>query len=251
MNARKRFGQHFLTDAYCLQQLQGFINPEPNDHIIEIGPGRGALTQQLVGLCRTLDLIEIDRDLIPILLRRFGNQVQLHEADALKFDLRKLSHHNALRIVGNLPYNISTPLIFHFFNYLDMIEDMHFLLQKEVVDRITAPPGSRTYGRLSIKAQYYCDATPLLTVGPELFEPKPKVNSAFLRLTPKQPLLLIQSMSQFDNLVQQAFSQRRKTLRNSLKQWISAEKLKSLDIDPEARPETLKVVDFVRISNAI
>jgi len=251
VKARKRFGQHFLNDPTILESFQRAIAPQSTNHLVEIGPGHGALTDYLVGMTKQLDLIEVDRDLIPVLQKKYGTQATIYEKDALFFDFRQLNQGEKLRIVGNLPYNISTPLLFHLFEQLDVIQDMHFLLQKEVVDRLVASPGEHNYGRLSVMSQFYCHAIFLRTVPPEAFVPPPKVQSAFVRLTPRAQPLKVNSLTQLQAVVREAFNHRRKTLSNSIKKWISAEALMALGIDPKKRPQTLSVEDYIRISNAI
>jgi 16S rRNA (adenine1518-N6/adenine1519-N6)-dimethyltransferase len=252
---RKRFGQNFLRDAAIIDKMLAAIAPRPGQHIVEIGPGEGALTGGLLDGGAQLTAVEIDRDLVPRLLLHFGlaKNFQLQRADALDFDFSRLAEGDQrLRIVGNLPYNISTPLLFHLLQYTAVIEDLHFMLQKEVVQRMAAPVGGRSYGRLSIMVQYACEVTPLFEVPPGAFYPAPKVDSAVLRLRPwrqlphpaRDPRLL-------SRLVNIAFQQRRKTLRNALKSIISEESLTSLGIDSKIRPENLTLADYVAISNAL
>ncbi len=250
MKARKRFGQHFLRDTRVLQQIVTAIAPHANDHLVEIGPGDGALTHHLIGKTQQLDLIELDRDLIALLQNKFGNAATIYEGDVLNFDFHQLNN-TPLRPVGNLPYNISTPLIFHLFNFLDVIKDMHFLLQKEVVDRLTANVGSHQYNRLSVMTQYYCNNEMLFTVEPDAFNPPPKVVSAFVRLQPKQRTEQANDLSVFHDVVREAFNYRRKTLNNSLKKLVTADQLLALNIDPKQRPQELSVEDYIRISNAL
>jgi 16S rRNA (adenine1518-N6/adenine1519-N6)-dimethyltransferase len=264
---RRRFGQHFLQDGNVIDRLIGAIDPKTSEHFAEIGPGLGALTMAMLAHIDRLDVIEIDRDIIPLLIRRCASLGHLivHEADALTFDFTKLcentsehgsegqnKHPDKLRVIGNLPYNISTPLIFHLLSQANCIQDMFFMLQKEVVDRITASPGGADYGRLSIMVQYRCDARFVFEVGPESFDPPPKVDSAIVHLVPytKLPLAAINE-DIFERIVRQAFSQRRKMLRNCLKSFISEEKLSSIGIDPLNRPEQLSIADFVKISDAL
>lgn len=253
--ARKRFGQNFLTDDHIIRAIIHAIHITGADHIVEIGPGQGALTNELLSNCATLDVIELDRDLTPPLLTRFGHdsRFHLHQGDALKFNFTQLSQNNQrLRVVGNLPYNISTPLLFHLINSLNIIEDIHVMLQKEVVDRLAACPGSPNYGRLSVMVQYYCQVEALLDVPPSAFTPQPKVNSAVVRLTPHRTLPYeAKDLNFFSQLVRTAFSQRRKTLRNNLKLFISGERLNKLDIDLSLRPENLSVAQYVHISNEV
>lgn len=251
MKPRKRFGQHFLTDTYFLQSFSKAIAPQADDHLVEIGPGQGALTDYLVGSTQSFDLIEIDRDLVPLLQKKYGSQVTIYEGDVLNFDFRQLANNQQLRVVGNLPYNISTPLLFHLFDQLDVIQDMYFLLQKEVVDRLCAQPGDHEYGRLSVMSQFHCTANDLMTVPPEAFNPPPKVQSAFVQLLPREKPLQVNSLETLSTIVREAFNYRRKTLSNSLKRWISAEKLKTLNIDPKKRPQELSVEEYIKISNAM
>ncbi|MBA4503147.1 16S rRNA (adenine(1518)-N(6)/adenine(1519)-N(6))-dimethyltransferase RsmA [Marinobacterium marinum] len=255
--ARKRFGQNFLHDQGVIGRIIRAINPQPEQHLVEIGPGLGALTEELLDACKgELDVVELDRDLIPVLRTqffRYADTFRIHEADALKFDFSGLQQDaRALRIVGNLPYNISTPLIFHLLSFNGLIEDMHFMLQKEVVDRLAAGPGDNHYGRLGIMAQYYCRVEPLFIVPPGAFSPAPKVDSAIVRLVPyAEPPVPAKDVKQLQNVVRTAFGQRRKTLRNNLKQLISAEQLETLGIDPGLRPERLTLAEFVAISDAL
>jgi len=251
--ARKRFGQNFLHDDRVIQRIIRSIAPQETDLMVEIGPGQGALTEELLASCDgRLQVVELDRDLIPILRVKFFNypDFQIHEADALKFDFGQLTTGEPMRVVGNLPYNISTPLMFHLISYGTKIKDMHFMLQKEVVDRICAEPGNSAFGRLSVMMQYYCDTENLFTVGPGAFNPAPKVDSAIVRLTPKTSFeFTADNLEHFSDLVRQSFGQRRKTLRNNLKGWLSTEEIESLDIDPGLRPERVTVQQFIKLSN--
>ena len=252
---RKRFGQNFLQDPQIIFQIAEAINPRDNQHLVEIGPGKGALTNELVGHVGFLDLIELDRDLVSILKKQFeGNQsVRIHSCDALKFDLECLySKGNKLRVVGNLPYNISTPLLFRLLKKAAIVEDMHFMLQKEVVDRICSQPGSKQYGKLSVLMQYRWQTEKLFDVAPECFKPSPKVHSSLIRLKPlATPPVEIADPEVFEFVVTQAFSQRRKTLRNTLKNFISEAQLKSMGIDPKARAEILSLEAFALLSQHI
>lgn len=252
---RKRFGQHFLTDENVIKQIVYAINPKPCQNLVEIGPGLGALTTHILPLCKKLNVVELDRDVIAPLKETCQplGELTVYQQDVLQFDFNQLiKEAEPLRIIGNLPYNISTPLIFHLLNYHADIQDMHFMLQKEVVDRLVATPGKKDYGRLSIMLQYYCNAINLFEVPPGAFSPPPKVNSAVVRLIPHTtPPFKANNKKWLDDIVRAAFSQRRKTLRNCLKHIASSEELISLDIDPNARPETLSVEEFVRISNNI
>lgn len=251
--ARKRFGQNFLRDFGIISRIVRSIGPREDDRLVEIGPGQGALTAPLLEATGQLEVIELDRDLIPGLRIQFFNYPGfiIHEGDALKFDFAALKGDGpALRVVGNLPYNISTPLIVHLLTMGSAIADMHFMLQKEVVERLAAEPGSSDWGRLSVMAQYYCHVDQLFIVPPEAFVPRPKVDSAIVRLTPHEalphtaddPALLFE-------LVKLAFGQRRKTLRNNLKGRVSADTLEALGIDPARRPQTLTVAEYVAIAN--
>ncbi|MDX1353351.1 MAG: 16S rRNA (adenine(1518)-N(6)/adenine(1519)-N(6))-dimethyltransferase RsmA, partial [Thiomicrorhabdus sp.] len=224
-------------------------------HMVEIGPGEAALTSPLIDVVKRMDIIEIDNDLIAPLKIRFACKpaFNLHHTDALAFDYSTLlafEPEQPLRIVGNLPYNISSPLMFHLLNYSEHIQDMHFMLQKEVVDRITAQPGIKAYGRLSVMIQYACETEYLFTVGPENFTPPPKVDSAIVRLLPyKTKPFVAEDETLFAELVKQAFSQKRKTLRNTLKGLLDVEQIESCGIDPTARAETVSVEKFVELSN--
>jgi 16S rRNA (adenine1518-N6/adenine1519-N6)-dimethyltransferase len=247
---RKRFGQNFLQDQNVVNKILLAIRAQADDILVEIGPGRGALTLPLLQQVSEMHVVEIDRDLIAWWESQSLPNLQLHAADALKFDFNQIKPGKLLRVIGNLPYNISTPLLFHLFDYIDHIKDMHFMLQKEVVERMTATPGGKEYGRLSIMVQYYCQADRLFIVPPGAFYPAPKVDSAIVRLQPRKdrpqcdPLKLAQ-------VVQQAFSQRRKTLRNCLKTLVASEAMQQIGVDPTARPETLSLEDFVALSRLV
>ena len=252
---RKRFGQNFLHDHNIIYNILSSLNAKPNQHWVEIGPGMGALTEPLLALGLQLEIVELDRDLVAYLKDKFKQQPQLHihSADALKFDFSALAKNDEkLRIIGNLPYNISTPLMFHLLDNATCIEDMHFMLQKEVVDRICAAPGSKKYGRLSVMMQYYCATELLFDVPPESFDPVPKVMSAIVRLIPhQQPPVAVNSLKMLNRVVVQAFSQRRKTLRNSLKKLIEEDAIFALGIDPNLRAEVISLADFARLSNLL
>jgi 16S rRNA (adenine1518-N6/adenine1519-N6)-dimethyltransferase len=226
----------------------------PSDHVIEIGPGQGAITDPLLDTNCKLDVVELDRDLVERLNDRFSTleRFTLHSADALTFDFASLSSGQPLRIIGNLPYNISTPLLFHLIGQAAHIKDMHFMLQKEIVNRLQAQPGSKQFGRLSIMIQLYCRVEALFDVDPECFDPKPKVMSSIVRLTPhaKSPYT-ITDMALFEKIVKTAFSQRRKTIRNTLKTVCDDEAFDAANINPSARAEALKIDDFVNLSNYI
>jgi len=254
--ARKRFGQNFLHDHYVIDKIIAAIGAKPDQHLVEIGPGRGAITEPLLATTDgNLDVIELDRDLIPILRAQFFRHqgLTIHEADALQFNYAQLkTDDRLLRLVGNLPYNISTPLMFHLLSYAPIIQDMHFMLQKEVVERLCAAPGDKAYGRLGIMMQYQCEARYLFTVPPESFDPAPKVDSAIVRLTPRKTIRNpVNNFDLFEQIVKAAFAQRRKTLRNNLKDIVDDAVLESLAIDPSCRAETLSIDQFVSISNAL
>ncbi|HET8790105.1 MAG TPA: 16S rRNA (adenine(1518)-N(6)/adenine(1519)-N(6))-dimethyltransferase RsmA [Modicisalibacter sp.] len=251
--ARKRFGQNFLRDPGIISRIVRSIAPRAGERLVEIGPGQGALTEPLIEAAGALEVIELDRDLIPGLRVQFFNypDFTIHEGDALKFDFSALRGEGpALRVVGNLPYNISTPLIFHLLATRHAVADMHFMLQKEVVERLAASPGGTDWGRLSVMAQYHCRVDSLFIVPPEAFTPRPKVDSAIVRLVPHIELPHpADDEALFADLVREAFSQRRKTLRNNLKGRIDAEALQALGIDPARRPQTLSVAELVTIAN--
>lgn len=253
---RKRFGQNFLHDQSIIARIISAINPQPEQHIIEIGPGQGALTKSLLESGAKLDLLEIDRDLIKHLQDEYQEYegLTIHNIDALKVDIQTLLQNNnngeKLRIVGNLPYNISTPLLFHLLNYSGLIQDMHFMLQKEVVDRIVAPVNSKQYGRLSVMIQYHCQVDKLFNVASGAFTPAPKVESAIVRLRPHSiPEPLKCELASLSQLVAQAFSQRRKRISNSLKTVLTKEQLESAGVDPNCRAGELSVADYIKISN--
>ena len=253
--ARKRFGQNFLHDSGVVRHIVNSIAPRADDHLVEIGPGQGALTAPLLATGCRLDAVELDRDLGPPLSQRFGASAgfRLHQGDALRFDFASLAEPGErLRIVGNLPYNISTPLLFHLLGQLARIRDMHFMLQLEVVQRLAALPGDKRYGRLGVMVQYHCSVENLFTVPPEAFSPRPKVHSAVVRLRPHDALPAVaREPAMLDQVVRQAFAQRRKTLRNALKALLHAADLEQLGIDPLARPETLTPLQFVTIANRL
>lgn len=249
---RKRFGQHFLHDPNVIERIILSLQAKPEQRWVEIGPGLGALTKHLLPLVKRLDVVELDRDVIPPLRAVCQNlgELIIHSADVLAFDFHKLAFPSELlHVVGNLPYNISTPLLFHLLEHHDIIADMHFMLQKEVVQRICAEPDSEHYGRLSVMIQYYCEAHSLFNVGSAAFSPPPKVASAFILLVPRPPILVAQDQQRFAMIVRQAFSQRRKMLHNCLRNLVNSAQLEKAGIDPNCRPEQLTVVDFVKISN--
>jgi 16S rRNA (adenine1518-N6/adenine1519-N6)-dimethyltransferase len=250
--ARKRFGQNFLQDQSVIDDIVAAFDPQPGQHLIEIGPGRAALTIPLLQQGDQLDVIELDRDLVPLLEARLAiySHLTIHQADALTFNFQSLQNQQEkLRIIGNLPYNITTPLLFHLLDQSDCIEDMFFMLQREVVERICAQPGTKRYGRLSIMVQYRCQAELLFIVPPEAFDPIPKVESAIIYLHPLAERIGgnvdIQALGQ---VVTQAFSQRRKTIANTLKNLVGLDILLASGIDLEQRPETITVVQYVEIT---
>jgi 16S rRNA (adenine1518-N6/adenine1519-N6)-dimethyltransferase len=252
--ARKRFGQHFLHDPRVIDRIVGAIAPQTGDALVEIGPGQGALTGPLLAAAGRLDSIEIDRDLVAMLREQYAASaaLTLHEADALTFDWHALARQRgtALRVVGNLPYNISTPLLFQLAGAADVIRDMHFMLQKEVVDRIVAEPGSSEYGRLTVMLAARTIAERVLDVGAGAFRPVPKVSSSVVRLSIR-PVPAEWSRSEFyPRIVSAAFNQRRKTLRNSLRAYLSAAQIEAAGIDPGVRAETLSPPQFGALAQA-
>lgn len=248
MRARKRFGQNFLTDPHVVDRLMAAIDPRQGQRIIEVGPGHGAITAPLVASGCALEVIEIDRDLAADLASRFPG-LDIHESDVLKIDLAPIV--DDARVVGNLPYNISTPLLFRLYPLVGRIRDMHFMLQREVVDRITASPSTADYGRLSVMSHYYCHAEKLFEVPPEAFTPSPKVTSAIVRLQAARHGHVADDIAVLEQLVTRAFSNRRKTIRNGFKGLLDSQRLESLDIDPGLRPENLDLEQFVRCANAV
>lgn len=252
---RKRFGQHFLTDPYTLNELVMLINAEKEDHLVEIGPGLGALTQHLIGTSYAYDAIELDRDLIQSLNKKFSSHAawNLHQGDALEFDFSSLKKDTQLlRIVGNLPYNISTPLLFHLLTCKSVIQDMHFMLQKEVVERLTAQPGDAHYGRLTLMVQYHCTAEYLLEVPPEAFDPPPRVESAVVRLTPHHRNQHSEAVQlTLKKIIATAFNHRRKTIANSLRSLLPVTMLEQLGINPILRPQELSLPEYVHIAQSI
>jgi len=253
--ARKRFGQNFLRDDNIIDNILGSLTYAQDQHWVEIGPGQGALTELMLRDGVQLDVVELDRDLVKFLGYKFReyDNLTIHSSDALRFDFSSLaSQGEKLHILGNLPYNISTPLMFHLLENIPRIADMTFMLQKEVVDRICAAPGSKKYGRLSVMMQYYCNTEHLFDVPPESFNPAPKVMSSIVRLEPfEKPPVEINSVKSLNTVVTAAFSQRRKTLRNSLRKLITEEHISALGITPSLRAETLPLSDFAKISNFV
>lgn len=245
--AKKRFGQNFLHDTYIINEIIKIIHPKPTDHIVEIGPGLGALTTPLLSKTNHLDIIEIDWDIIAILQKQFAGKLNIHNDDALKFDYS--FNNQAIRVVGNLPYNISTPLLFHLANFNNIV-DMHFMLQKEVVERICAKPNNKDYGRLSVMLQYRFACEKMLNVAANSFEPAPKVESAIVRLKPLAPEMRYTVDEKALNLVvTQAFNQRRKTISNSLKNVIKPEVFTKLSIESNKRAENLSVEEYILLTN--
>jgi 16S rRNA (adenine1518-N6/adenine1519-N6)-dimethyltransferase len=252
--AKKRFGQNFLTDQAIIASLVDAIHPQQGQTIIEIGPGLGALTKPLLNNVTELHVVEIDRDIVSWMNVEYKmpayekNKLIIHNVDALKFDFSSIG--NNLRITGNLPYNISTPILFHLLENLPSIQDMHFMLQKEVVERMVAAPATPAYGRLSVMLQYYLQMEYLITVPPEAFNPAPKVESAFVRCVPHATLPFVaKDTDLFAELVLAAFSQRRKTIRNTLKPFLTDDDFTQLEIDAQRRAETFSVAEFVVMTN--
>jgi 16S rRNA (adenine1518-N6/adenine1519-N6)-dimethyltransferase len=252
--ARKRFGQNFLHDPRVIERIVRAIDPRPGQTVVEIGPGLGALTRPLLERTTSLQVIEIDRDVVPHLRRICSDLsgLEIHQADALSFDYSSLvSSEQPLRLVGNLPYNISTPLLFHLLGFVGQVQDMHFMLQKEVVDRICAAPGSDDYGRLTATIAARAEVAMLFTVGPGAFKPAPKIDSAIVRIKPRPAPFPIADLAAYDRVVTAAFSQRRKTLSNSLKGVLTAGDIVASGIDPGIRAEQLAPADFARLASTL
>lgn len=253
--ARKRFGQNFLHDTHIIRKIVDAISAQPGQHVLEIGPGQGALTIPLINSGAKLDVVELDRDLAAWLENHFANceRFRLHRGDVLKFDPYTLTQQaRSLRVIGNLPYNISTPCLFHLLESEALIDDMTFMLQKEVVQRLAASPADENYGRLSVMVQYFCEVHHLFDVPPGAFKPAPKVTSAIVRLRPHRQLAhKADDTALLRDLVRTAFSQRRKTLRNCIKPLISEFDAAQLPVDLNLRPENLSVADYVKLSNVI
>jgi 16S rRNA (adenine1518-N6/adenine1519-N6)-dimethyltransferase len=251
--AKKRFGQNFLVDEQIIADIISSIRPEPDDNMVEIGPGLGALTRPLLKTLNHLHVVEIDRDIIARLKSDYPqddpkSKLIIHAGDALEFDFTTLSA--PLRIVGNLPYNISSPLLFHFAAYAERITDMHFMLQNEVVERMVADPSTPEYGRLSVMLQYRFHMEKLLDVPPESFRPAPKVDSAIVRMIPLPVAeIAVRNEKLFAAIVRTAFGQRRKTLRNTLRSYLSEKDFAQLGIDAQLRAENLAVADFIKVAN--
>ena len=252
MHAKKRLGQHFLHDPAVIRRIVDAIRPQPGDTMVEIGGGPGALTIPLSEKLERLHVVEVDRELAAALPSRVAHPERLvvHEADALKFDFGALATGpRSLRVVGNLPYNISTPLLFHLLEFAAVIKDLHVMLQREVVERMTAPPGGKDYGRLTVMLALSVRAEACFDIGPGAFTPPPKVWSTVVRLVPHAaPPFPVQDHARFARLVAQLFSMRRKTLGRSLKGWLTPEQIAGVGIDPKARPETLAPADFARLA---
>ncbi len=250
--ARKRFGQNFLHDPQVIGRIVKAIAPKPGELLVEIGPGLGALTEPVATAAGHLTVVELDRDLAERLRQhpQLADKLTIYQADAMKFDFSSLLiDGKKLKVFGNLPYNISTPLLFHLFSYADQIENMHFMLQKEVVQRMTAVHGSKAYGRLSVMTQYYCQAMPVVEVGPGAFKPAPKVDSAVVRLLPKAVAERADVPAEVLNRVcLEAFNQRRKTIRNCFSNIATADQLEQLGLEPSLRPEQLSVDQFTRLA---
>ena len=253
--ARKRFGQNFLIDQQVIADIVNAVAPQRGDCVVEIGPGLGALTDPLIRRLDHLQVVEIDRDIIARLRKRYPpEKLTIHEGDALAFDFATLARDggSGMHIVGNLPYNISTPLLFHLAGFAEIVRDMHFMLQKEVVERMVAEPGTNDFGRLSVMLQYRFVMDWLIDVPPESFEPAPKVDSAVVRLIPRPAAeLTVRDEARFAAIVQAAFGQRRKMLRNNLKGLLDDTGFAELGISPTARAEELSVADYIRIANLV
>ena len=253
--AKKHLGQHFLHERGIISKIVQAVDPQPGDRLVEIGPGQGAITFPLLDRHHELTVIEFDRDLIFPLTeaaRAHGTLEVIHR-DVLTVDFSALAHNGGpIRLVGNLPYNLSTPILFHALEHAAAIRDMHFMLQKEVVDRMAAEPGSKVYGRLSVMLQAYCRVIPLFTVPPGAFRPPPKVDSAVVRLVPRDPASIeVRDPAKFEAVVRDAFGQRRKTLRNALSLQCDAAAIEAAGVRPDARAEQIAVADFVRLANSL
>jgi len=250
---RKRFGQNFLTDDSVLHDIIRVIDPQPDDAMVEIGPGLAAMTKLLLASLKQLHVVELDRDLVARLQKNFDPaRLVVHSADALQFDFSGLPvpAGKKLRVVGNLPYNISSPLLFHLAQIAPLVQDQHFMLQKEVVERMVADPGSKTYGRLSVMLQWRYYMELMFVVPPTAFDPPPRVDSAIVRMIPLQNPLACDQTS-LEQVVTKAFSQRRKVIRNCLAGMFAESDLVDAGIDPQARPETVPVAQFVALANQL
>ena len=252
--AKKSLGQHFLHERGVVDRIILAVDPKPGDRLVEIGPGQGAMTFPLLDRHGALTAIEFDRDLLQPLTTaaRTHGELTLVHANVLDVDFTALAAGTPIRLVGNLPYNLSSPILFHALDHADAVRDMHFMLQKEVVERAAAGPGSKVYGRLSVMLQASCEVTSLFSVGPGAFRPPPKVDSAVMRLVPRDPARIgIDDRRRFADVVRAAFGQRRKTLRNALRSVCDESTIRSAGIDPRARAEQLEVADFVRLANVV
>ncbi|MEN5290402.1 16S rRNA (adenine(1518)-N(6)/adenine(1519)-N(6))-dimethyltransferase RsmA [Stenotrophomonas lactitubi] len=251
--AKKQLGQHFLADRYYIDKIVMAVNPKDGDRLVEIGPGQGAITLPLLRVHPKMTVIEFDRDLIAPLTAAAEplGELTIVNRDVLRVDFTELADGQPIRLVGNLPYNISSPILFHALEHAAVISDMHFMLQKEVVDRMAAGPGSKVFGRLSVMLQAYCEVTSLFVVPPGAFRPPPKVDSAVVRLIPRDPATInIKDHKRFADVVRAAFGQRRKTLRNALNNVVSAEQFVAAGVRPDARAEQLDVAEFIALANA-
>ena len=247
--ARKRFGQNFLHDRHWIERIAQAVNAVPGDDIVEIGPGQAALTRELMAAAGKVRAVEIDRDLAAWLKQSFPETLELIEADALTLDWTTVAKNNDLRVVGNLPYNISSPLLFKLLEAADLVRDQHFMLQKEVVDRMVAPHGSKTYGRLSVMLQWRYRMTKLFDVPPGAFNPPPKVMSSVVRMVPKAKSEVPEvDLALFSSVVANAFSQRRKTIRNALSAILKEDEIVSCGVDAGARAEALPLQAFVALT---
>ncbi len=249
---KKSLGQHFLVDRNMIDMIVLAVSPQPGDLLVEIGPGQGAITLPLLRKHGELTAIEFDRDLITPLseaAQGVGRLTVIHK-DVMQVDFSRLAGEGRLRLVGNLPYNLSSPILFHALDHAACVQDMHFMLQKEVVDRMAADPGSKVYGRLSVMLQAYCTVTPLFDVPPEAFRPPPRVDSAVVRLVPRDPAMIgIDDPKRFTEVVRAAFGQRRKTLRNALSSVCSTDQIEAASLRPDARAEQVEVAGFIRLAN--
>lgn len=251
--AKKQLGQHFLADRYYIDKIVMAVNPKDGDRLVEIGPGQGAITLPLLRVHPKMTVIEFDRDLIAPLTAAAEplGELTIVNRDVLRVDFTELADGQPIRLVGNLPYNISSPILFHALEHAAAVSDMHFMLQKEVVDRMAAGPGSKVFGRLSVMLQAYCEVTSLFVVPPGAFRPPPKVDSAVVRLVPRDPASIdIKDHKRFAEVVKAAFGQRRKTLRNALNNVVSAEQFVAAGVRPDARAEQLDVAEFIALANA-
>ena len=251
--AKKQLGQHFLADRHYTDKIVMAVNPKDGDRLVEIGPGQGAITLPLLRVHPTLTVIEFDRDLIAPLTAAAEplGELTIIQSDVLRVDFTALAAGEPIRLVGNLPYNISSPILFHALEHAAVVRDMHFMLQKEVVDRMAAGPGNKVYGRLSVMLQAYCQVTSLFVVPPGAFRPPPKVDSAVVRLVPRDPAsIAITDHKRFAEVVKAAFGQRRKTLRNALNNVVTAEQFVAAGVRPDARAEQLDVAEFIALANA-